>query len=81
MHNFYKISFIAAIALFFASCHNDVPELPTPEEVAKYEFCKYIDKDGKEQCKSIYIIRKDDCAEVGGTIFCNEKCEETEPCE
>jgi len=73
-----KFSFIAAMFVF-ASCHNDVPGLPSPDKVKEFKFCKYEDKEG-DQCKSTYEIDESDCIVpiVGGVIFCDENC--TEPC-
>jgi hypothetical protein len=73
-----KFSFIAAMFVL-VSCHNDVPGLPSPDEVQKYKSCKYKIK-GEEVCKSTYEIDEDDCTNpvVGGTLFCDFKC--TEPC-
>jgi len=74
-----KFSFIAAMFVF-ASCHNDVPELPSPNKVKGFKFCKYEDKEGY-QCKSTYEIYESDCTAsiVGGKIFCDENCTELCP--
>jgi len=76
-----KFSFIAAVFVF-ASCHNDVPQLPTPEEVEGFKYCKYVNKDGEEKCESTYTISESDCKFVGElfddsicTIHCT-KCTE-----
>jgi len=61
-----------ALALFLASCHNDVPGLPAPDEVKEYRFCQYEDKDGVVQCKSTYEISIKDCESVKGNLL--EKC-------
>jgi len=78
-----SILILAIFALFFASCHNNVPELPSPEEVKEYKFCGYIDKEG-DKCKSTYEIKPGDCEVVGGTFFCDTACTEPyvegEPC-
>jgi len=68
-----KFVSIAAVAFFFASCHNDVPELPTTNEVDGYSYCQYKDKAGVPQCKSTYEIPKDYCTVVSGKIVA--KCE------
>jgi len=60
---------IVAIALFFTSCHNDVPELPTPDEVDGYKFCKY-----GTQCKSLYEISKEDCKKIKGEFYSDKEC-------
>jgi len=52
-----KFACIAAIFVF-ASCHNDVPELPPSEEV---KFCKYEVEGGNVLCKSTYEVSEDDC--------------------
>jgi len=59
-------------ALFLASCHNDVPGLPSPDEVKEYRFCQYEDKDGAVQCKSTYEISEKNCEAVKGSLL--EKC-------
>jgi len=69
MHNFCKISFIAAIAILFASCHSDIPDLPDPADVGKYQYCGYIDKTGTLQCKSPYVISEADCKKIDGHKF------------
>jgi len=65
---------LAIFALFFASCHNEVPELRE-----QYKSCQYVDNKGDEQCKVIYTISENDCRNVGGTIFCDDKCSEICP--
>jgi len=67
-----KLSFIAAVFVF-ASCHSDVPDLPTPEEVAKYKYCGYTDKNNVSQCKSPYVISKEDCEKIPGHGFFSDK--------
>ena len=62
-----KFACIAAIFVF-ASCHSDVPELPSPDEV---KFCSYRDQSNKPQCKSTYEISEKDCKLVGGTVLDN----------
>ena len=59
-------------AVFFISCHNDVPDLPLLSEV---QYCKYENRDGRVQCKSTYEISKEDCVSIGGEIFPNAECE------
>jgi len=61
-----KFGFITAIFVF-TSCHNDVPDLPLPSEVAEYQFCRYTDKNGP-QCKSTYEISVKNCTAVGGEL-------------
>jgi len=51
-----SVLILAIFAIFFASCHSDVPGLP--EEV---KFCVYKDKDGVDKCKSTYEISEADC--------------------
>jgi hypothetical protein len=65
-----KLSGVAAIMLFFTSCHNEVPELPTVSEVEGYKYCKYEDNEGI-QCKSTYEISEESCESevVGGELF------------
>jgi len=70
---------LAIFALFLASCHNDVPGLPAPDEVKEYRFCQYEDKDGIVQCKSTYEISENDCELVEGKL-CDTK-EECGGCE
>jgi len=54
-----SILILAIFAMFvFASCHSDVPELPS---AGKIKFCKYKDKDGVSQCKSTYEVSEADC--------------------
>jgi len=83
-----KFTGVAAIAIFFASCHNDVPSLPTSRQVEDYAYCKYIAKvieDGVSKdickCKSTYEISRESCEGdvVKGTIYtekedCDEAC-------
>ncbi|GBU25519.1 hypothetical protein R83H12_02169 [Fibrobacteria bacterium R8-3-H12] len=71
-----KFGFIAAMFVF-ASCHNEVPELPNPSNIQGYKkFCGYKNKDGILQCKSTYEIFVTDCEKVGGEIFCDMDCQE-----
>jgi hypothetical protein len=73
-----KFSGVAAIAFLFASCHNDVPELPA---LGSLKYCEYMNAEGW-QCKSTYEISETDCEEVvGGSIFCDTDCKKKEPCE
>jgi len=76
-----------AIALFFASCHSDLPELPSPEEVKGYEYCGY-NKDGTsastsasvDYCKSTYVISVEDCRKIPGfRIYIDAACNEPVP--
>jgi len=60
-----KFGFIAAMFVF-ASCHNDVPELPDSEEV---QFCRYKDENNVSQCKSTYEISERDCISIKGVLF------------
>jgi len=76
-----SILILAIFALVFASCHNDVPGLPTAEEIEGYKFCKYTDEAGESQCKSIpYEMTENTCRkvhEINGTkieSFCNKGC-------
>jgi len=73
MSNRRKLSFIAVV-LFFASCHNDVPGLPTPQEVEGYKYCKYKNKENKEPCESTYKTSKKDCETIGGKLFNDALC-------
>jgi len=59
-----KFTSIAAIVFFFASCHNDVPGLPTAEEVHGYKYCKYTIPSGEIRCKSTYQISEKNCADI-----------------
>lgn len=73
-----KFVSVAAIALFFASCHSEVPTLPYPEDVEKYKWCGY-QSEGYGVCKSNYEISDADCTAIGGTLFedkrsCNLAC-------
>jgi len=68
-----KFAGIAAIAIFFASCYNDVPELPTLDKVDGYSYCQYKDDKGNPKCKSTYEISRKSCDAVGGNIV--SKCE------
>jgi len=71
-----KFGFMAAM-FAFASCHSDVPELPSPEKVAEYKYCEYMSTEGI-QCKSTYEISETDCERVGGKLFdYKENCEDT----
>jgi len=63
---------LAIFALFFASCHNDVPKLLAPDEV-EFLWCGYVSPDGF-QCKSTYEVSKEDCKLVG-KLFEDEDCE------
>jgi len=68
-----KFAGIVTIALLFASCYSDVPGLPTPEEVEKYEFCQYQGKD-KLECESTYVISKSECNIIKGSLFTDKDC-------
>lgn len=68
-----KFVFIAG-AFIFASCHNDVPELP---DVSEIKFCKYKDKDDNDWCKSTYEIPKELCDAKGEFFDDKESCEDT----
>jgi len=74
-----KFSFVAAMFIF-ASCYNEVPNLPSPDAI---RYCKYETKDGSK-CQNTYEIFRDEfkknCNDVGGTLFCDKDCE-GEPCE
>jgi len=59
---------LAIFALVFASCTNDVPTLPTPEQVEGYQFCLYKEK-MCYKCKSTYEISDIDCPHIGGVIY------------
>jgi len=59
-----KFTSIVAIVFFFASCHNDVPGLPTVEEVQEYKYCKYKNPSGETLCKSTYQISKKNCVDI-----------------
>ena len=53
------VKFICIAAIFvFASCHSDVPGLPSPDKI---KFCKYEDGNGNTHCKSTYEISEADC--------------------
>jgi hypothetical protein len=75
-----KFSFIAA-AFFFASCHNDVPSLPTIEKVQEFKYCKYYAKEKDEsgeykdvcRCKSEYEITDTECRVVVHGEFFEDK--------
>jgi len=71
MRSVVKFIGVAAIAIFFASCHNDVPGLPTAEEVAGYKYCEYKNK---EKCESTYKVSEKDCKLVGGKLFTDALC-------
>jgi len=71
-----SVLILAILALFFASCHNEVPGLPTPDEVEHFKFCYYKDKNGEEQCKSTYEIFETDCTRVGGKL-CGPGCKKS----
>jgi len=62
-----KFACIAAIFVF-ASCHNEVPELPSPDQVSEFEFCGY-EVGGDYKCKSTYEISPADCTTIGGNLF------------
>jgi len=70
---------LAIFAFFFVSCHNDVPELPSPDEVKNFTFCKYESKDGVSQCESSYKVSKTECKLINGELYSDKKC--TEPYE
>jgi len=59
MQTIYLIISIVVIAIFFASCHNDVPGLPTVQEVEGYKYCKYANG-----CESTYKISEKSCADI-----------------
>jgi len=65
----YRALILAIFALSFASCHSDLPGLPSPDEVEGYQYCGYIDKNGNPQCKSPYVISTDDCKKIPGHDF------------
>ncbi|MCL1956008.1 MAG: hypothetical protein FWF63_01675 [Fibromonadales bacterium] len=67
-----KLGFIAII-FGFASCHNDVPNLPSSDEVKEYKYCKY----GNDICKNTYEISEQDCRSISGELFLDKDC--TEP--
>jgi len=58
-----KFTIIVAVAFFFASCHNGVPDLPTVDEVQEYQYCKYESPSGS-QCKSTYQISVKNCVDI-----------------
>jgi len=64
---------IAVIALFFASCHNEVQELPSPGEV---KYCVYYDKDQVLKCKDTFFekISDENCSLIGGTLSSENPC-------
>jgi len=62
-----SILILAILTLFLASCHNEVPDLPTPEKVREYKYCEYESKDGP-QCKSTYEISEKDCDIIGKVV-------------
>jgi hypothetical protein len=69
---------LAILVLFSVSCHNDVPGLPSSEEVKGYKYCKYVNINGP-QCKSPYEVSEVDCKRVGGKLCdagCTENCED-----
>jgi len=60
---------LAIFVIFvFASCHSDIPGLPSPDEV---KFCRYEDGKGVRKCKSTYEISEKECGLVGGTVLDN----------
>jgi len=67
-----KFGFIVAMFVF-ASCTSEVPELPSPDEVKNFKFCKYKYKtesgDYDYKCKSTYEISETECKNVGGELF------------
>jgi len=72
---------LAIFALFFVSCHSDVPNLPSPDDVSEYKWCGYGDKNvsGRySECESVYKISKTDCERVGGELFEDSDCKK--PC-
>jgi len=76
MHNFCKtLSFIAVIAFVFVSCTNDIPDLPTPEEVEEFMFCKSV----IHNCKSTYEVNPDDCVAIKGSLFFDMYCSNPVP--
>ena len=68
-----KFACIAAIFVF-ASCHYEVPELPSPDEVKDFKFCKYKAKDDSYICKSTYEIPQAKCELIDGKIFSDKDC-------
>jgi len=83
----YRALILAIFALFFASCHNEVPDLPTPDEAAGYVYCGYKDKDapGELKCRSSYEV---DCDKIiklieenflEGGLFCDANCKDPVP--
>ncbi|MDR2594900.1 MAG: hypothetical protein LBC87_09055 [Fibromonadaceae bacterium] len=56
-----SILILAIFVLVFASCHSDVPGLPSSDKI---KFCKYEDKNGKSQCESTYVISEADCKKL-----------------
>jgi len=72
-----SVLILAILALFFASCHNEVPDLP--KEV---KYCGYKDKDDEYKCKSTYEMFKDpgECEHIiGGVIYDDKVSCETAP--
>ena len=68
----HRILFLAIFVIFvFASCHSDVPGLPSPDEV---KFCSYRDQSNKPQCKSTYEISEKDCISIKGNLFSDKDC-------
>ena len=67
-----SILILAIFAIFvFASCHSEVPELPSPDEV---QFCSYRDQYNEPQCKSTYEISEKDCISIKGNLFSDKDC-------
>jgi hypothetical protein len=67
------ILILAIFAIFFASCHNDVPGLPSTEEVQGYKYCKYANPSGGVPlCKSTYQISKKSCVDINFPPMLND---------